>query len=366
MKNIFKLFTVLFAVTVWHQVAFSYQYWVCLDRDLKWESPNVGIGASHISFADPNWMNSLSTAIGRWNQTPSNFNYVLSTDTNGVGRGNGQNEVWFSNDAGALQGAPAIAYTWWECIDWWIFGKTVKLTEADVIFDVNTPYTPFMTNKSSLWEYGGAFRPFQTTAAHELGHGLGLAHVNYTYNIMGTDWTHIHVNGATPRSYVGEDATRGAVHLYGTATSQDLGVSQWKYGSASGEYSSHVRTVLRTEGGALIGSSIVNGEPRYNVTPGQRVRIEFTYENNGSNTQGVNVGAYISTNDLITTSDTKLANIGLTLAPDVVYTRQDIVTIPASTPHGVNRWLGVIVDDNNAVAEFVESNNATYIPIRVL
>lgn len=365
MKLLLTTLTSLFILTSW-QTAQAYQYWVCLDRDLKWESPNVTIGASHISFADSNWKNSLSTAVSRWNQTPSNFNYNLTTDTNGVRRGNGQNEVWFSSDPDALDGAPAIAYTWWECVDYWIFGKTVKMKETDVIFDVNETYTPFMSNKSVLWEYGGSQRPFQTTAAHELGHGLGLAHVNYNYNVLGTDWTHIHVNGSSARSYVGEDATRGAVHLYGTEARQDVGVTQWKYGSASGEYSSHVRTVLRNSSGALISSSIVGGEPRYNVSPGQVVRIEFTYENNGSQTQGVNVGVYLSTNNLITTVDSKIANIGLTLAPDVVYTRQDTITIPASLPSGSNRWIGVIVDDNNAVSEFVEANNATYIPIRVL
>ncbi len=365
-KNLLKLSLLFVSLTLWHSQSAAYQYWVCLDRDLKWDSPNVGIGASHVSFASSSWMNSLSTSVSRWNQTPSNFNYVLSTDTNGVGRGNGQNEVWFSNDPDALQGAPAIAYSWWQCIDYWIFGKTVKMTEIDVIFDVNEAYTPFMTNKSALWEYGGGSRPFQTTALHELGHGLGLAHVNYNYNVLGTDWTHIHVNGANARSYAGEDATRGAVHLYGTEIKQDVAASQWKYGSASGEYSSHVRTVLRNEAGGLISSTVVGGEPVYNVTQGQRVRMEFTYENNGSNTQGVNVGVFISTNDLITTLDSKIGNIGLTLAPDVVFTRQDLITIPASIPRNSNRWLGVVVDDNNSVSEFVESNNATYVRIKIL
>lgn len=344
----------------------AYQYLICLDRDLRWESNNVTMRASNVSFADPNWMNSLSTAIGRWNQSPSNFSYSLVTDTNGVKRGNGQNEVWFSSDPGALQGAPAIAYYWYECVDYWIFGKTVKLTETDVIFDVNEAYTPFMSNKSALWEYGGGSRPFQTTALHELGHGLGLQHTNYTYNIMGQDWTHIHVNGATARSYIGEDAARGAAHLYGNKTLRDLSVSQWKYSGASGEYSSHTRTVMRNASGGVLPTSVVNGEVRYHVNPGQTVRVEFTFENNGSSTENISTGYYLSTNDLITTVDTKIAEIGMTLSPDSVFTFTQSVTIPASTPHGVNRWLGAIVDNKNVVSELIESNNATYIPVWIL
>ena len=364
MKILILFFTsLLLSSNVW-----AYQYWVCLDRDLKWENPNVHLGASAVSFANANWQAALSTSVQRWNQNPSQFRYNLSFGEPSVRRGNGENEVWFSSDPDALQGAPAIAYTWWDCIDYWVFGKTVKMKEVDVIFDVAEAYTPFVSNKSALWEYGGASRPFQTTAIHELGHGLGLAHVNYTYNVMGQDWTHIFVNGGSARPYVGEDTSRGAVHLYGNMSPliQDISVTHWKYGSASGEYSSHVKTKVYNSSGGNLPTTTVGGETFYRVNAGQVVQVEYSYENNGASTiNGIPTGFYISTNDTITTLDTRLGGISLNLAPDRVYTRKDTVTIPGGLPSGSLRWLGAIVDENNSTIEAVEANNATYLPIRI-
>lgn len=364
MKHLFIfLISLLFALP-----ASAYQYWVCLDRDLKWETNTVHLRAGATSFANASWQNALSTSVSRWNQNPSKFRYTLAFGDTGVRRGNGENEVWFSSDPDALDGAPAIAWTWYECIDYWIFGKTVKMTEVDVIFDVAEAYTPFVSNKSSLWEYGGSNRPFITTAIHELGHGLGLAHVNYTYNVMGSDWTHIHVNGSSARPYVGEDTSAGARHLYGNASPlvQDLSTTHWKYGSADGEYSDHIKTKVYTSTGASLPTETISGETYYRVNAGQTVQVEFTYENSGASTQSsVPVGFYFSTNDLITTLDTKLKSMSLNLAPDFVYTRKDTVTIPSGLASGSLRWIGVIVDDTGSRSEVTETNNATYLPIKI-
>lgn len=354
---------VLFSSNAW-----AYQYWVCLDRDLKWETPNVNLRASAVSFANANWASALTTSVQRWNQNPSRFRYSLSMNEPSVRRGNGENEVWFSSDPDALQGSPAIAYTWWECIDYWIFGKTVKLTEVDVIFDVAESYTPFVNNKSALWEYGGGGRPFHTTAIHEFGHGLGLAHVNYTYNVMGQDWTHIYVNGSAARPYVGEDTSRGAVHLYGNRTPliQDLAVTHWKYGSGSGEYSSHVKTKVYNSSGGDLPTTTIGGETYYRVNAGQVVQVEYSFENNGASTiNGIPTGYYFSTNSTITTLDTRLGGITLNLAPDRVHTRRDTIRIPNGLPSGSLRWIGAIVDENNSSIEAVEANNATYLPVRI-
>lgn len=348
--------------------AFSYSHWVCLDRDLKWSSDGTRLRASGVSFPVGSWRTALATAVSRWNQTPSEFRFNLTYNDSSVGRGNGQNEIWFSNDPDALDGAPAITWWWYDCIDYWIFGKDVEIKEADIIFDVNEAYTPYVTNKSSLWEYGGAYRPFITTAIHEMGHALGLAHVNYTYNIMGQDWTHIFVNGGTTRPYVGEDASVGVRHLYGTISPliQDLSVTHWKYGSASGEYSHHVKTKVYNSTGGNLATETIGGEVYYKVSRGQTVQVEYTYENNGASTiNGIPVGFYISTNDTITTADTKLKSISMDLAPNYVYTTKHTLTIPSSLTSGSKRWLGAIVDDNNSKIEAVESNNATYLPIKI-
>ncbi len=366
MKNILGLLIITF-VLAGTSTSHAYQYWICLDRDLKWSSNTVNVSASSVSFADANWQNALSTMINLWNQNPSQFRFTRTFGDTSIGRGNGQNEVWFSNDASALDGAPAIAYYWYDCIDYWIFGKDVELTEFDVLFDAGVAYTPFMSNKNSLYEYGGGNRPFQTTAIHEFGHGLGLAHTNYTYNVMGQDWTHINVNSSTARGYVGEDTSNGAVHLYGlnAANIQDLSVTHWKYAGASGEYSTHTRTRLYSSADAVLPSAIDAGEPRYNVSRGQTVKLELTYENSGKNTQSVSVGYFISTNSLITTADTRIGTGGVTLSRDGVFTTKTTLVIPNTLVSGQKYWIGAIIDDNNAVAEITESNNATYIPIKV-
>ena len=101
------------------------------------------------------------------------------------------------------------------------------------------------------WEHGDAanpnnatYRPFQTTAMHELGHSVGLGHEADEHNIMGRDWEHIHVNGDTARAYAGEDACDGR----GPGASgvvEDLQVTTWEYEDPSGEYSNNATWVAR-------------------------------------------------------------------------------------------------------------------------
>lgn len=338
----------------------------CLGRKLKWNSNSKTLRASSNSFPAGTWRNTLSSAIARFNQNPSKFNYGMSIDNGSVGRNNGQSEIWGSTDNGVLKGAPAIAYTWRTC--YWFFGKHVKLKELDIIFDYGSPWQwASSENKSNLIRYGGSLRPFRTTAIHELGHGLKLNHVNTEYNVMGTDFEHIHVNGSQARAYVGEDTADGAVALYGTRSParQDLGVVHWKYSGASGEYSDHTKTQLFNTANAVLSNFNDGGETRYRVTPGQQVRTEFSYENNGASTQSnVRVGFYISTNDTISTADQRIGGTTLTLGRGNVYTVKNTVRIPSSLQRNRNYWLGVIVDDRNDINENVEWNNATYIPIR--
>ncbi|MBE9214485.1 hypothetical protein IQ247_17725 [Plectonema cf. radiosum LEGE 06105] len=349
----------------------------CLGKKLKWDSNSKTLRANSKSFpAGTIWENALKTAIARLNQNPSNFNYELTTDRSSR-RFNRQSEVWGSTNNRILKGAPAVAYVRRTC--YWLFGKHVKLKELDVVFDYGSPWRWDASElKSNLIGYAVrerrdplALRPFQTTAIHELGHGLKLNHVNSEYNVMGRDFEHIHVNGSQARAYLGEDAADGAVALYGTRSParQDLGVVHWKYNSASGEYSDHTKTQLFNSANAVLSnfndSPDNRGETRYRVNPGQQVRTEFSYENNGASTQSnVRVGFYISTNDTISTTDQRIGGTTLDLGRGNVNTARHTVTIPSSLRRNRNYWLGVIVDENNSISENVEWNNATYIPIK--
>ncbi len=365
-----KKFVLIAAAAALVQVspAIAYSYSTCLGEKLKWSSNSKTLGASGVSFPTGYWRNGLQDGINRFNLNPSKFRYSLGTDSGGVGRDNGQSEAW--GDTGSiLDGAPAIAYSYWTC--YWFFGDHVHMNEVDVIFDYSM--SPWQwtadTVKSSLIRYTGSLRPLQTTASHEFGHGLKLNHVNTEYNVMGTDFEHIHVNGSTARAYMGEDAADGAVFLYGARPDawEDLGVVHWKYSGASGEYSDHTKTKLYTAAGGDLPTFTVNGETGYRVTPGVRVQAEFTYENMGKTTQsGVPAGYYISTNDLITTLDRRIGGATFTLSRGDVYTTRVTLTIPRDLSTDTSYWLGVVIDERGALREVVEGNNATYIPIRVV
>jgi len=101
---------------------------------------------------------------------------------------------------------------------------------------------------------------------------------------MGRGWEHIHANAGEVRHYAGEDAGNGAVHLYGktqTIHKNDLGVTQWKYWSAAGEYSNHaICRIYKTDDSAVAREDF-NGFKRYKVKAGHEYKVQFTYENNG-------------------------------------------------------------------------------------
>ena len=344
----------------------AYGYRICGDVNLKLSSNQLTLHSSDVSFPAGYWQNGLNNAISQYNKNPSNFFYSRVSDTNGLGLGNGESEVWGSTDTTILQGAPAIAYSYWSC--YWLFGYHGNMTEGDVVFDYRAPFQWTATSqKSALFSYSGTGRLLQGTAIHELGHAAGLLHENRTYNVMGTDFTHLATNGVTSNGYVGEDAGNGDVFLYGVWTGgpEDLGVAHWRYSGASGHYSTHARTrIFNPSTGVELAKSTVSGEPRYNVTRGGLVSTEFTYENMGrDNLTGINVRWYISTNDTISTADRQIGSGTFNLSRDWVSTTRTTLRIPADLAAGANYWIGVIINPAGAIAESDRSNNATYIGI---
>lgn len=348
------------------QVA-AYSTKTCLGERLKWGSNSKQLRASTTSFPAGTWRNTLQGTIDRFNLNPSRFTYSLGT-TSSVRRGNGTSEVWGSTDTGLLAGAPARAFQYWTC--YWFFGNHVSLDEVDVVFDYRSPWQWASSEaKGNVTGYGGGTdgRPMRSTGLHEIGHGLILNHENRWYNIMGTDFTHLHANGGMARAYFGADGSAAAVFLYGARSParRDLGVVHWRYDGTSGEYSRHRKTRLFNTSGAVLASFDDAGETRFRVNRGQQVRAEFTYENMGSQAQNnVPVGFYISSNDLVTTADRRIGGGSLSISAGGHFTAEVTLTIPANLDANRNYWLGVIVDENDAIAEVVEWNNATYLPIR--
>ena len=350
-KNQAILSTALLAIAGSYQPAEAYV------THGRWSSDKIVMRASSVSFPPgSSYRTALGTIVNRFYNQPSAMWFEQWYDDTSIGFNNGQNEVWFSSSS---QYNPAVAF--------WRYDLFGRMIEADVVFFTGANYTTSM-NKTSIWPYGGAYRPFQTTAIHEYGHAAGLSHESDEYNSMGQDWTHIHCNGSTARSYVGEDACDGLVSLYGRAAGgsfEDLSASMFEWSGRSGEYSTHNLCDVYTTGGSIVSSSSFDGQRRYNVSKGSTYQFEFTYENNGETTQSFRSGYYLSSNNYISTYDTFLGWTSFTLSRDGVYTYRKWITIPSNLTSGSTYHLGVIVDDNNTVSEVDNSNNAAYHIIQI-
>jgi len=350
-----RMTTILFAAAAFVGVCSSAHAYTTIG---EWGGNTVTMRGAVNSFPVGVWRTSLQTVVDRFNQSPSNWFFGQSWGDTSVGIDNGQSEVWFSSSSSY---SPAVCYTQYS---WW----SGDIIEADVIFWNGVAYTTSM-NKTSLWPYGGASRPFETTAMHEYGHAAGLGHENDEYNIMGQDWTHIHLNATTCRSYIGEDGCDGLMALYGRWSGydcQDLAMTHWKYLGESGEYSTHQLCRMYTSAGSTLPSTAFNGQRRYNVTKGTTVRAEFSYENLGETSKTVKVGYYISTNSTISTGDRFLGYGTVTIDCDGVYTTSNTyLYMPTDLTSGSTYYLGGIIDYDNAVAEIDSSNNAAYHIIRV-
>jgi hypothetical protein len=315
----------------------------------------VSLHANTASFpAGTAQRTALAGVSSRFNTIPSTVFYTTAFDDIFSARSNGVNEVWFANID-----PPGVCYL--------TMNSSCQITESDVIFDTSVNYN-YGTSKVNLTPYGGAARPFRTTAMHEYGHAQGLGHTADRYSIMGQDWDHIHANGGVATAYPGEDAIAGSVDTYGleSTTFEDVGVAHWRRTGASGEYSIHNRTRLLNSFGSELTLLAGTIEPTYRVVNGQTVKLEMTYENMGRTTRTVKVGFYLSTDHTISIADKFLGSGTITIArnaPDT--TSNALVVIPTNLTRFKNYWLGVIVDYDNALTEKFESNNATYVQIWV-
>lgn len=333
--------------------AHAYTTFSCGSGNAKWSSSSKTLYAYTGSFpAGSQWRSALIQAVQRLNENAAGFTFNISYTNNPPALGNGRSEIWIANIS-----PPGVTNLRWN--------GGCNLTEADIRMDSSVTWTT-STVKTNNLNYGGFGRPFQTTLLHELGHAMGLGHEADEYNIMGQDWDHIHNNGSTARAYFGEDASDGSVALYGSGSTQDLGVVHWKRTGASGAYSAHGRTKLYdASSGSELSYNIVNNERRYNVYRGQNVRVELTFENNGNSYQYQDVGYYLSTNSYISPSDTLLKERNIGLSPDNVLTSSYTVKIPSNATCNKNYWLGAYIDKDYSLSENIWWNNGSGIPVRV-
>lgn len=358
------------AILALPSLASGYSYYVYDGTTLKWNTDTVTMDLGDVSFPSGNsYRTAIQWVVARLDSNPSDFEFNLGYGDTSVWFPNDDDEIWFSTNSRFLQDdetgdwAPAVAWTNYN------LGGTPRIVETDVVFNANRVWTSG-TSKSVMTAYGGSARPFRTTAMHELGHAFGLAHVNTEYNVMGVDYTHLHTNDTEASAYLGEDASNGAVFLYtsDSSTPEDIGVVHWRYEGTSGEYSTHDRTDIQDSGGGTKSYTEIDEEPYYRVDNGESLRVQFTYENNGSTTQSfVDIGFYLSDDPAITTLDRHLVTrtVG-SLARNDVYTTYKNVTLPSDLQPLTYYYIGAIIDEDDSLEEEYESNNAAYVGIKTL
>lgn len=350
------------------QHAFGYEIRTCGDDKIEWdETPRFH--ASERGFPDGHFRSdALQAVVDRWNHSPANFRFNLSWNDGGSGLGNGQNEVWFTGDPDVLDGAAAAAFRWDDCGDFGFGDGNSELEEYDVVFACDAAWVSgcaatypgpirwyFGTSATAMRGYGGNQRSFRTTAMHEFGHALGLKHEDEEYNIMGLDETHIHAYGNTATAYPGEDASDGAVRLYGSneESREDVAVVHWRYRGPNGNgYSAHERT------GIFNADDVELLDPRVNV--GQRIRVEFSFENNGSTAQNrVPVSYFLSRDTILDGGDRLVAEAAPDLLRNRVYTRRQTIDLPGDLIAGATYYILAVVDPGNTIHEVYEDNNVT-------
>ena len=333
---------------------------------VKWNRSSVTMRMSSSSFpsGDP-IRRPLIQARQAWNNGPVDFQMDFDWGDSFVFHPNFQNEVWVSSSNYWLSGAAAIARSWSIC---------GKLVEGDVIFDRNTAWNYGEALVNNVAYDSTADRSLQGAAIHEFGHILGLKDEDREYNVMGEEYTHVHVNDRQVNFYAGEDATSGAVALYGAVSDNktDLGVVHWRWDRASGGYSRHRLTKVCDDPDPCEdnwGTYAESGTTNYLFYLAPRdteIYLELTFENNGKTSRTPLVWYVLSTDDNITAADTWLASRNPTLNPGDVYTTTQALTIPARFAAGQEYYLGAVVDPFDVITEWDESNNATPVGIYLL
>ncbi|MCB9917365.1 MAG: matrixin family metalloprotease [Planctomycetes bacterium] len=218
-----------------------------------------------------------------------------------------------------------------------------SMVEADIVFNsrVDYPWTNGLTDPCATRSYTPY--NFRSVAQHECGHAIGLDHTPgllATMNpIYERSWiSHTGASGELPHA----DDKNGCRALYfGSGTTYNLMATCWRP-TTSGQ-------ATRIPFGTT-------------VQAGSQFRFPIYIESQ-SNTivqaASTKLGVYLSTNEIISTGDTRIADVQFTGAwsahGEAYY--EFTVTVPASMPAGTYH-VGGIIDWTNALGERFEGDNA--------
>jgi hypothetical protein len=188
--------------------------------------------------------------------------------------------------------------------------------------------------------------------------------------------------------YLGEDAASGLIAMYGKddGADEDVSVSHWRYGDKlaardGSQFSLHHRARLFDGNNQELNHACpyrhpdLDGlpltdcpEPGFQVTRGQRVRLELTYENAGKTTPiAILARYYLSTDNRIDDSDLLLKTQAYSIKRDSKpSTLSAPLKIPKNVMPGQDYWLGCrIALKRKSLKEYNLNNNAAYLGINI-
>lgn len=160
------------------QSAFSASWLECdgdSGKKLRWGGNSTTARINTISSSGSN-LTAIQRGINATNANPSPFVVNTVTEAGTVGRGNGENEIYASDIS-----PPGVAQMNYHC--YWFFGLHYGLDEVDVVLDSSRTWTSSTAKSVNFanfanFAYTGSALPIDSVITHEVGHFLGLMHVN--------------------------------------------------------------------------------------------------------------------------------------------------------------------------------------------
>lgn len=319
--------------------AFGYSWSTCDGSRLKWNSARANMYVSTTSFpVSSPWDQRLQNAMWHWNNVKnSSFNFYVGRDTDTTySHSNRVNEVALGNidgPGGVLARTSYRRHCYWAPFSGWEFGYD----EADVVFDVAERWSTSSLSYSSDGTYS-----FEGVALHEFGHALGLGHEDRALAVMGT-----HSLGGTLGYYKEwdplPDDRQGARYLYGGDGTREIDIAA----------SVFKRTGTSTSGTVTSPATAIRGST---------VTFEYTLANQSTSAPSYEVAFYLSSNDYISTGDTRLGSTYVSGgSAGYLVTWSRAIAIPTWILPGTY-YLGVLVDPSNTLVESNESNGIQPMP----